>query len=376
MTVELSDLGKTFGGSSSPALAGIDLTIPSGELLAVVGASGSGKTTLLRLIAGLELASSGRIRLDGRAADDLPPHARDVAMVFQNPALFPHLSVRDNLGFSLKARREPRARRVEEIAALLRIDTLLDRRPNALSGGERQRVALGRALTRKPKVLLLDEPFVSLDAPLRAALRADVVRLHRALGLTTVLVTHDQADALADGDRVAVLERGRLLQCDAPGTVYERPASRAVGEFVGSPPMDVIACEIAETATGGLALRGPGSSQHMPLKVLPGDAEWAAALRRRGAGPILIGIRPEHLRISADGRDSVDPSLWTFDATITRIEPQGHEVLARVELDPPPDRLTLRLPSDTEHRPGAPIRVNVDPRRVSWFDPVTNLRIA
>ena len=230
----------------SPRARFARLSIPEGERVVVLGPSGSGKTTLLRLIAGLETPDAGTVSIAGRDMQRIPPHRRDVAMVFQTPALYPHLNVFDNLAFGLKARRIARAergRRVREVADILGIGRLLNRRTWELSGGERQRVALGRAVARRPAVLLLDEPFSSLDEPLRAALRAEVVELHRRFGSTLVHVTHDQAEAMSLGQRLAVLHQGRLMQLGSPREIYERPAHRFVAAFVGNPGMNILEAE-------------------------------------------------------------------------------------------------------------------------------------
>ncbi|MGH2897136.1 MAG: ABC transporter ATP-binding protein, partial [Solirubrobacteraceae bacterium] len=249
----LDALEKRYGALR--ALAGLSLAVAEGELLAVLGPSGSGKSTALRVVAGLERVDSGRVLIGGRDVTALEPARRDVAMVFQSFALFPHLTVRDNIGFGLAARRAPaaeRARRVMEAAQVLGLEGLLDRRPQALSGGERQRVALARALAGRPAVLLMDEPLSNLDAPLRERARTEIRRLHRETGATVVYVTHDQAEALSLGERVAVLDGGRLRQIGTPDEIYERPADSFVAGFVGSPPMNLVSVQVA----GGV-LRGP-----------------------------------------------------------------------------------------------------------------------
>jgi ABC-type sugar transport system ATPase subunit len=228
------------------ALRGVDLAVEPGELVAVLGASGSGKSTLLRAIAGLEPADAGRVLIDGRDQADVPPPQRRVAMVFQSFALFPHLSVERNIGFGLRARREPDvAERVREAARIVRLEDVLDRRPGELSGGERQRVALARALAARPRVLLLDEPLSNLDAQLRASTRTEIRRLQEQTGVTTLHVTHDQDEALALGHRVAVLRDGRVEQVGTPDEIWERPANTWVARFVGTPPMNVVRAPLA-----------------------------------------------------------------------------------------------------------------------------------
>ena len=261
----------------------------------MLGPSGSGKSTFLRLIAGLEPASSGAVWIDGRDMTKVPPHRRDVAMVFQNPALYPHLSVFDNLAFGLRGRGLSRSQarlRVNSLAGLLGLDHVLARSPGALSGGERQRVAIGRALAREPRVVLFDEPFSNLDVPLRAALREQVMELHRRFGTTMIHVTHDQAEALVMGDRVVILDRGRLLQCGTPRAIYDRPAHRFVATFVGSPPMNLLPCQI----------EGAGES----IRVVPLGTETALPWEPTGCLPYRLarndalfdlGLRPEAISV-------------------------------------------------------------------------------
>ena len=265
--IELHQVSKAFA-PGAPALDRVDLVIAEGERMVVLGPSGSGKTTLLRLIAGLETPDAGIIRIGGRDMAGVPPHRRDVSMVFQNPALYPHLSVFENLAFGLRARgvaRDERRRRVHAVAEMLGVGRLLERRPAGLSGGERQRVALGRAVVREPRVLLLDEPFSNLDDPLRAALRGELVKLHRRFGSTVVHVTHDQSEALSLGQRLAVVHEGRIMQVDTPGGIYERPAHRFVASFVGSPGMNLVACEVVLGETT-LQIRPSGRRRcdHLP----------------------------------------------------------------------------------------------------------------
>jgi multiple sugar transport system ATP-binding protein len=282
-------VGKRYG--DVVALADFTLALADGELVAVLGPSGCGKSTLLRLAAGLEPLSAGAIHLDGRRVDDLPPQARDVAMVFQSYALYPHMTVRGNVEFPLRMRgvgRAARRREAEEVAALLGLSELLDRRPAELSGGQRQRVALARALVRRPKLFLLDEPLSNLDARLRASVRRYIREVQRRLGVTTLYVTHDQTEAMTLGDRVVVLERGRVQQVDTPLGVYERPANAFVAGFVGTPPMNLL-----EAAHEGGVLRVGAQRLAVPAALRP----------RLGAGPgrVLLGVRPEAFAPAAEG---------------------------------------------------------------------------
>jgi multiple sugar transport system ATP-binding protein len=305
--VGLERVAKTYANGVL-ALHDVTLHAADGELLVLVGPSGCGKTTLLRLIAGLETLTRGHVRLDGRVIDRLAPHRRDVAMVFQRPALYPHLSVRDNLAFGLDLRRpwgerlrgwfrrngtvDERDKRVREAAELLELTDVLERRPAELSGGQQQRVALGRALVRRPAVFLLDEPLSNLDARLRLEMRRQLHLLHRRLRVTMIYVTHDQDEAMSLGDRVAVLHRGALHQVDRPAILYEKPANRFVAGFLGWPPMNLLDGQVVET-DGLLFLVGEGACLTL---VGPRQAEW----RRFNNKEVTLGIRPEHLRFGTD----------------------------------------------------------------------------
>ena len=321
----LRGVGHRHPGASTWALRGIDLDVAPGEVLAVVGPSGSGKTTLLRAVSGLLEPTEGDVLIGGRSVRGTAPERRPVAMVFQGFALFPHLSVRDNLGFGLRVRRvarAERAQRVEQVAGALGLAALLDRMPAALSGGERQRVALGRALVRDPEVFCLDEPLSALDPLLRADARRELAGLLRADGRCALLVTHDQSEALGLGDRVAVLRDGVLEQVGTPRELYDAPASPFVASFVGSPPMSLL-------GAGG------------PLR---GTAE----------GPELLGVRAERVALVAGD-----------DAAVVDVEDHGHEVHVVLEL--PGGRLLARAPVGTPLRRGERTGVRIDPAHVrSW----------
>jgi len=253
--VRFEGASRIYPGTDTPAVDALDLTVEDGEFMVLVGPSGSGKTTALRMLAGLEEVDAGAISIGGRDVTDLPPKARDVAMVFQNYALYPYLTVAANIGFPLKIARVKKAereRRIDEVAALLGLTDYLQRKPGQLSGGQRQRVAMGRAIIRQPSVFLMDEPLSNLDAKLRVQMRADIAALQSRLGVTTVYVTHDQAEALTLGDRVAVLSNGQLQQCDAPRVLYERPANTFVAGFIGSPAMNL--CEVSLGPNGSVTL--------------------------------------------------------------------------------------------------------------------------
>jgi multiple sugar transport system ATP-binding protein len=286
-------------------------------------------------------------------------------MVFQNPALHPHLTVFENLAFGLRARGVPRNQtmsKVNTMAGLLGLDGLLRRRPGALSGGERQRVAIGRALARQPRVLLFDEPFSSLDPPLRAALREEVVDLHRQFGTTLILVTHDQADALLMGDRIAILDRGRLLQCDSPRAIYQQPSHRFVATFVGSPPMNILPCE-AEREDGRIRIH-PIAAEHGLSWTLPGDSLPA------GIDQVELGLRPEAIRVSEPGPSAeASTSSPTLPAQIRRLEFNGAEILATLTLGP--HRLVARLPASQSIHDRQRVHVVLDLDRAIWFNPTT-----
>ena len=345
--LRLEGIEKRYGAAH--ALAGLSLEVGENELLAVLGPSGSGKSTLLRIVAGLEPPDGGRVLVGGRDVTHTEPGAREVAMVFQSFALFPHLTVAENVGFGLSARRTPpaeREQRVREAAAALELEPLLERRPSTLSGGERQRVALARALAGRPRVLLMDEPLSNLDAPLRDRARREIRRVHAETGATLVYVTHDQAEALSLGQRVAVLDRGRLRQVADPDTVYDHPADAFVARFVGSPPMNLVTAEVdagALRATGGIVLPLP-----------PG----ASGARRNGR--VLAGFRAEGARCPA-------PAGEGFGARLEAVERSGHERLW--ELSAGGQRLVVRPDPTARAEPGAEVRVAVAPEAVRVFDP-------
>ena len=332
------------------AVDGVGLGVEAGELVTVVGPSGSGKSTLLRLIAGLEAPDAGTIAIGGRDVTRDPPARRGVAMVFQSFALFPHLSVADNVGFGLAARgvaRDERDRRVADVAERLGIGGLLGRRPRQLSGGERQRVALARGLVGRPAVLLLDEPLSNLDAQLRAEARAEIVRVQRAEGMTMLYVTHDQAEALAIGRRVAVLRDGRVEQFGAPAEVYDRPASAWVGTFLGTPPMALVEGRVRDGAVRADAMVVP----------LPPGA-------RLGEGEVVLaGVRPEAIRLeggaSGDGRER-------FPARVELVELVGHEEICHLVAGG--IRLAARTPRGSSPAVGTEVRVGLDPAEIRLFD--------
>ena len=373
--IEIHQVSKAFAPGAR-ALDRIDLVIAEGERMVVLGPSGSGKTTLLRLIAGLETPDAGTIRICGRDMAGVPPHRREVSMVFQSPALISHLSVFDNLAFALKAHgvaRAERRRRVHAVADMLGVGRLMNRRPAGLSGGERQRVALGRAVVHEPRVLLLDEPFSNLDDPLRVALRGELVELHRRLGLTLVHVTHDQSEALSIGQRLAVVHEGRIMQVDTPGEVYDRPARQFVASFVGSPGMNLIECEVVlKETTIQIRSAGGGETFSHSRSVHPGDA----ALPLHEHLSLLLGIRTESVKLT-DG-SLVDPQkrgipLVVLPAIVRGVEYQGWLFLVTLQVDG--QRLLAWTPSRRGLQEGQRVNARLDLSQAVWFDPSTGQRL-
>jgi multiple sugar transport system ATP-binding protein len=336
------------------AVREVDLLVRDTEFLVLVGPSGCGKSTLLRMVAGLEEVTAGEIHIAGRRVDSVLPKDRDIAMVFQNYALYPHMTVYDNMAFGLKLRKYPRSeieRRVTEAAEILGIESLLRRRPKALSGGEKQRVAVGRAIVRKPKVFLFDEPLSNLDAKLRVQMRAELSRLHKHLGTTMIYVTHDQTEAMTMGDRIAVMNRGEILQTDDPLTVYRDPANQFVAAFIGSPAINLV--EGSLEADAGLFFVCEGTRLRLP-------DEWERMVEDVRTEPLTLGIRPEDLRL--DG-----PDVNTVPVEIEVIEPMGHEVYLHVRLGQ--RILVARVPSKGERfRVGDTVPIFLDVAKAHLFD--------
>ena len=311
-TVELRRVWKRYG--ALPVIHDVNLDVADGEFMVLLGPSGCGKSTTLRMIAGLESISDGEIRIDGRVVNGVPAKARDIAMVFQSYALYPHMNVRENLGFGLRRRNVPRpeiAKRVAKAAASLGLEPYLDRRPHALSGGQRQRVALGRAIVRDPKVFLFDEPLSNLDASLRVSTRAELSALHRRLGATMVYVTHDQVEAMTMGSRICIMQDGRVRQVGAPMEVYREPANAFVAGFLGAPPMNLLAAR-AEPGETGTELRVGAAKVHLPQSLPP--------------GPVTLGVRPEALQPSGE------VGLGRLEGRITGIEQLGAETIVAFDL--------------------------------------------
>jgi len=359
--VRLEHVDKSYDGAS--VIADLNLEIRDQEFMVLVGPSGCGKSTALRMIAGLEDLTGGTIAIGGRRVDDLPPKDRDVAMVFQNYALYPHMTIRENLEFGLKMRKVPRDemdRLVAQAAATLELAPLLDRRPRQLSGGQRQRVALGRAIVRQPAVYLFDEPLSNLDAKLRLQMRAEIKNLQRRLKTTTVYVTHDQVEAMTMGTRIAVMKDGRLQQVGTPLDVYDRPANLFVALFIGSPPMSVIQATVRD---GGARVEADGLE--LPLR----DALRAAARPLDGRS-VHVGIRPEHV---------VDPSspahgpTATLQADVELVEPLGDEAVVHARVGGHP--LTYRVEPRRMPEVGRRVAVAVELERLHLFDGESGARL-
>jgi multiple sugar transport system ATP-binding protein len=366
-SIGFSGVTKAFP-DGTVAVSDLDLEIRDGEFMVLVGPSGSGKSTALRMLAGLEVNTEGAIRIGDRVVDELEPKDRDLAMVFQSYALYPHMTVAENMGFALKmqrAKREEIARRVGAAAAKLGIEALLDRRPKQLSGGQRQRVALGRAIVRDPAAFLMDEPLSNLDAKLRVEMRAYLAGLHHELGTTTVYVTHDQTEAMTMGDRVAVMRDGRLAQCGAPQTLYDEPADLFVAGFMGSPAMNLLEARLVPAGDGFDVAIG---RQRLRLP----DALVAArpGLRVFADRPVVVGIRPESVALGGGAGDGEGRAL---EVDVALVEALGSEVLVHADVDVA--RVTLRLPAGTVTHPGDRLTVAVDPSRLHLFDPETERSI-
>jgi multiple sugar transport system ATP-binding protein len=374
--IALERVTKAFSGEVV-AVDDVTLEIRDGEFLVLVGPSGCGKTTLLRMIAGLEEVTDGCIRIGDRDVTDMAPRHRDVAMVFQNYALYPQLTVRQNLAYGLKVRRTPKReikRRVEEVAGMLGLSDLLHRRPAALSGGQRQRVAMGRAIVREPQAFLMDEPLSNLDAKLRVGMRASLAQLHTRLGTTTVYVTHDQVEAMTLGQRVAVMRDGRILQVDEPPTLYARPVDLYVAAFIGSPAMNLVEATL------------DGDSVSFGQYRVPLDPVRRPALR--AGDRVVLGIRPE----AFEDADFASDGLPTIEARIEVLEELGSDAHAFFQVEAPSvtaevleaaeddessllarDQalFTARIDERTTARVGRVARLAVDPARFHFFDPRT-----
>jgi multiple sugar transport system ATP-binding protein len=354
--LSIQNVRKTFG--QVEILKGINIDIEAGEFLILVGPSGCGKSTLLSMIAGLDVPTTGAIKLGERDITWLPSKDRDIAMVFQSYALYPNMNVAQNISFALEMRKVPKAEReaaVERVAKMLQIGHLLDRKPGQLSGGQRQRVAMGRALARDPRLFLFDEPLSNLDAKLRVEMRAEIKLLHQRTKTTTVYVTHDQVEAMTLGDRIAVMKDGQVQQFGTPDDIYSRPATRFVAEFIGSPAMNMVS---SQCSANGLAAHG--------LPLVLNDAQRRATAANDGE--VIYGIRPEDLGLVAPGHAGALPG------TLSMLEPTGPETYALV--DTPIGTLTARVPGRVTQRVGDAVALAWSPESAHLFDARTELRLA
>jgi ABC-type sugar transport system ATPase subunit len=354
--VSLEGLGRSFG--RVVAVQDLHLDIENAELIALLGPSGCGKTTTLLMLAGIYRPTQGQIRFDGVVVNDLPPQDRNVGMVFQNYALYPHMSVFDNIAFPLRLLRRSREeikRRVGRVAEMVRIEPLLDRKPGQLSGGQQQRVALARALVKEPTLLLLDEPLSNLDAQLRLLMRVEIKRLHRALGITTILVTHDQVEAMTMADRIVILNNGVVQQIGSPHELYHRPTNSFVSGFIGSPPMNFLTVRVA-TADGRLVFDSVGLRLPVPERL-------GCRLGERVGGDLVVGVRPEDIQISPT------PAPDGLEGRIVDVEPLGRELAVAIALGA---QYVVALASpDFTGRPDDPVWLVPLPERLYAFDATT-----
>ncbi|CAM4169531.1 sn-glycerol-3-phosphate import ATP-binding protein UgpC [Bordetella tumulicola] len=357
-TLSFRNIKKTYAGNVA-VIHGVDVDVEDGEFIVIVGPSGCGKSTLMRMVAGLETVTSGEILIDGQVVNHLEPAERDIAMVFQNYALYPHMSVFDNMAYGLKIRRlskEDIRQRVQAAARILELEHLLDRRPRQLSGGQRQRVAMGRAIVREPKVFLFDEPLSNLDAKLRVAMRLEIMKLHRRLGTTSLYVTHDQVEAMTLAHRMIVMNQGIPEQIGTPMEVFEKPASTFVASFIGSPPMNLL--------TVNISAEGTIQTQDGVLLQIAGDQVPASV---RGTS-VILGIRPEHITLNTAG----------FPVEVEMLETLGSEQLlhARCGQAPMVVRCPTNLLAGTPVNPGDRLQFGSDGKHdLHWFDVETGRRI-
>jgi len=349
-TLTLDAMRKSYGARE--VVHGISCDVADGELVVVVGPSGCGKSTLLRMVAGLETVTAGTVAIDGRVVNMVEPKDRDIAMVFQNYALYPHMSVFDNIAYGLRmrhvSRREIRAR-VDRAAAILQLDGLLERKPRQLSGGQRQRVAMGRAIVRDPKVFLFDEPLSNLDAKLRVQMRVEIKRLQQELGTTSLYVTHDQVEAMTLADRLIVMNAGNADQIGPPLALYERPQTVFVAGFIGSPAMNLVEGSLTD---GRIAIAGAAMS--------------VGGAAGRGAGPVIVGLRPEHLVLDDGGPLALRAEL---------AERLGADTILHGRLGETGPLLTARIAGNLATQPGDRLRFSVDPGRIHLFDPESGQRV-
>jgi multiple sugar transport system ATP-binding protein len=381
--IVLDGVTKVFGGDVF-AVDDVSLEIEDGEFMVLVGPSGCGKSTILRILAGLEEVTAGEVTIGDRRVTDLPPKQRDIAMVFQNYALYPHMTVEQNLGFGLKIRKTPRderGRRVRDVARILGLDGLMDRRPGELSGGQRQRVAMGRAMVREPQAFLMDEPLSNLDAKLRVQMRAQFAKLHERLRTTTVYVTHDQVEAMTLGQRVAVLRDGVLQQVDTPQRIYRHPANLFVAAFIGSPPMNLVAATVVRDSVrfAGFEIALPPGADGLEgreviLGIRPPDLEDADVWSGHGLPTIEVTADvTEELGSEVNVLFTIDAPPVATDETLAATEEAAEEIALLAE--EPRAVFCARVDPRTRCGPGRRIRLSIDPRRFHFFDPETGLAL-
>ncbi len=362
--VQLENLTKKFGAVT--AVNDMTLEIPDKQFTVLVGPSGCGKTTCLRLVAGLEEATAGNIYIGERRVNDVPPKDRDIAMVFQNYALYPHMSVYDNMAFGLRLRKYPKPeidRRVKEAGAMLGIEGLLGRKPKQLSGGQRQRVALGRAIVRDPQVFLMDEPLSNLDAKLRVETRAEIKKLHARLQTTTIYVTHDQVEAMTMGDRIVVMHDGLVQQVDTPLNLYGKPANLFVAGFIGSPAMNFLRSRLVQR-NGAIEVDAGTFRLPVPADIVQETRQWIGQ-------EVVFGIRPEDIQDRALWRDA--PSEWTVRSTVDVHEPIGSDII--LHLSAGDHAVIARVDAHSEARMGRPLDVVFNMRKMHLFNPQTSQAI-
>ena len=352
VSVKLVNLTKKFGKVT--AVNNLNLEIKKGEFVALLGPSGCGKSTTLYLIAGLYKPTSGEIYFDERVVNDLDPKDRNIGMVFQSYALYPHMTVYDNIAFGLKIKKVPKQeidRRVKEVAKMLHIENLLDRKPAQLSGGQQQRVALARAIAKHPDIFLMDEPLSNLDAKLRIEMRTELKRLQKELGITTIYVTHDQIEAMTMADRIAVMNEGRLQQYGEPDELYNRPSNIFVADFIGTPPINLLPVNLVQ-GNGKVYIKTPFGDIEI------GD-EYAEVFRKLSEGEYIMGIRPEHIRVANSDKADLEGEVFV-------IEPLGKEV--QLDIKSGEHRIRVLVPGDYRANIGDKIRMSVDRKHILLFD--------